>query len=68
MLRGIIVIYADFAKDFNELKAFCDENDIQIYRLDLASCSVVGKPMRMYKLMQFVEKHGRRVINIELVD
>lgn len=58
----------DFKKDFDEIKSFCDLNDISVYRLDKAWCSVLAKPKRMYKLMKFVRKFDREVINIELAD
>ena len=68
MLRGKIAIHETFKEEFDEIKSFCDLNDIQIYRLDPTLCVVLAKPKRMYKLMKFVRKHGRKVINIELVD
>ena len=68
MLRGLISIHEAFKEDFDEIKSFCDLNDIQIYRLDLTLCVVLAKPKRMYKLMKFVRKYDRKVINIELVD
>ena len=68
MLRGIIAIHEAFKEDFDRIKSFCDLNDIQIYRLDSTLCAVLAKPKRMYKLMKFVKKHDRKVINIELVD
>ena len=69
MLRGKIAIHQTYKeKDFDEIKSFCDLNDIQIYRLDLTWCAVLAKPKRMYKLMKFVKKHDRRVISIELAD
>ena len=68
MLRGKIAIHETFKEEFDEIKSFCDLNDIQIYRLDLTWCAVLAKPKRMYKLMKFVKKHDRRVINIELAD
>ena len=69
MLRGKIAIHETFKEDdFDEIKSFCDLNDIQIYRLDLTWCAVLAKPKRMYKLMKFVKKHDRRVISIELAD
>ena len=68
MLRGKIAIHETFKEEFDEIKSFCDLNDIQIYRLDLTWCAVLAKPKRMYKLMKFARKHGRKVINIELVD
>ena len=68
MLSGKIAIHEIFKEDFDEIKSFCDLNDIQIYRLDPAWCVVLAKPKRMYKLMKFARKHGRKVINIELVD
>ena len=68
MLRGLIAIHEAFKEEFDELKSFCDLNDIQIYRLDLTLCVVLAKPKRMYKLMKFVKKHDRKVINIELAE
>ena len=68
MLRGQIAIHEAFKEDFDEIKSFCNLNDIQIYRLDTTLCVVLAKPKRMYKLMKFVKKHDRKVINIELVD
>ena len=68
MLRGKIAIHYFKEGDFDEIKSFCDLNDIQIYRLDLTWCAVLAKPKRMYKLMKFVKKHDRRVISIELAD
>ena len=68
MLRGLIAIHEDFKEDFDEIKAFCDQNDIHIHRLDPTLCVVLAKPKRMYKLMKFVRKYDRKVINIELVD
>lgn len=68
MLSGQIVINETYKEDFDELKSFCDLNDIQIHRLDPIWCVVLAKPKRMYKLMKFARKHGRKVINIELVD
>ena len=66
MLRGLI--YEAFEDNFNEIKSFCDLNDIQIYRLDPKLYVVLAKPKRMYKLMKFVKKYDREVISIELVD
>ena len=68
MLTGKIVLHEAFKKDFNKIKSCCDINDIQIYRLDPTLCVVLAKPKRMYKLMKFVKKHGRKVVNIELAD
>ena len=69
MLRGKIAIHETMEEeDFDEIKSFCDLNDIQIYRLDMDWCEVLAKPKRMYKLMKFVKKHGRKVVNIELAD
>ena len=68
MLNGKIAIHCYHEKDFDEIKSFCDRNDIQIYRLDAVWCAVLAKPKRMYKLMKFVRKYGRKVINIDLVD
>ena len=68
MLSGKIAIHEIFKEDFDEIKSFCDLNDIQIHRLDPAWCVVLAKPKRMYKLMKFARKHGGKVINIELVD
>ena len=66
MLRGLI--YEAFEDHFDEIKSFCDLNDIQIYRLDPKLYVVLAKPKRMYKLMKFVKKYDREVISIELVD
>ena len=68
MLRGLIAIHESFKEDFDEIKAFCNQNGIQIYRLDTTLCAVLAKPKRMYKLMKFVRKYDRKVIKIELVD
>ena len=68
MLRGKIAIHETFKEEFDEIKSFCDLNDIQIYRLDLTWCAVLAKPKKMYKLMKFVKKHDRGVISIELAD
>ena len=68
MLRGLIAIHEAFKEDFDEIKSFCDINDIQIYRLDQTLCAVLAKPKRMYKLMKFVRKYDRKVVKIELVD
>lgn len=68
MLRGKIAIHETFKEEFDEIKSFCDLNDIQIYRLDLTWCAVLAKPKKMYKLMKFVKKHDRRVISIKLAD
>ena len=68
MLNGKIALHESFKEDFDEIKSFCDLNDIQIYRLDPTLCVVLAKPKRMYKLMKFVKKHNRKVVNIELAD
>ena len=68
MLNGKIAIHYYNEGDFDEIKSFCDRNDIQIYRLDTVWCAVLAKPKRMYKLMKFVRKYGRKVVNIDLVD
>ena len=69
MLSGKIVLYVTSKEDFDEIKSFCDLNDIQIYRLDMIWCKVLAKPKRMYKLMKFVRrKCSRKVVNIDLVD
>ena len=68
MLSGIIVLYVTSKEDFDEIKSFCDLNDIQIYRLDMIWCKVLAKPKRMYKLMKFARKYDRKVVKIELVD
>ena len=68
MLRGLIANYGTLKDDFDEIKSFCDLNDIQIYRLDMDWCVVLAKPKRMYELMKFIRKFGRKVINIELAD
>lgn len=69
MLNGKIAIHYFNEGDFDEIKSFCDLNDIQIYRLDTVWCAVLAKPKRMYKLMKFVRrKYNRKVVNIDLVD
>ena len=68
MLSGKIALHEAFKEDFDEIKSFCDINDIQIYRLDPTLCVVLANSKRMYKLMKFVRKYDRKVINIELVD
>ena len=68
MLRGLIPIHEAFKEDFDKIKSYCDLHDIEIYRLDPTLCSVLAKPKRMYKLMKFVRKYDRKVINIELAD
>ena len=68
MLRGLIPIHEAFKEDFDKIKSYCDLHDIEIYRLDSTLCVVLAKPKRMYKLMKFVRKFGRKVINIELAD
>ena len=68
MLSGKIALHESFKEDFDEVKSFCYLNDIQIHRLDPVWCVVLAKPKRMYKLMKFVRKFGRKVINIELAD
>ena len=68
MLSGKIVLYVTLTEDFDEVKSFCDLNDIQIYRLDMVWCRVLAKPKQMYKLMKFVRKFGRKVVDIELAD
>ena len=68
MLNGKIALHEAFKEDFDEIKSFCDLNGIKIYRLDQTLCVVLAKPKRMYKLMKFVRKFGRKVINIELAD
>ena len=68
MLSGKIALHESFKEDFDEVKSFCDLNDIQIHRLDTVWCVVLAKPKRMYKLMKFVRKFGRKVVDIDLVD
>ena len=68
MLIGKIAIHYFKENDFDEVKSFCDLNDIQIYRLDMIWCEVLAKPKRMYKLMKFIRKFGRKVVDIELAD
>lgn len=69
MLRGTIVIAdTSLSGDFDKIKQFCDKNDVQIYRSCRLDCVVLAKPKRMYKLMKFVRKLGRKVISIELAD
>lgn len=46
MLRGKIAIHETFKEEFDEIKSFCDLNDIQIYRLDLTWCAVLAKPKK----------------------
>ena len=69
MLQGLIVIAdTSLSNDFDMIKQFCDKNDVQIYRSDRLTCVVLAKPKKMYKLMKFVRKLGRKVISIELAD
>ena len=68
MLSGKITLHEAFKEDFDKIKSYCDLHDIEIYRLDSTLCVVLAKPKRMYKLMKFVRKFGRKVINIELAD
>ena len=68
MLRGKLALHEAFKEDFEKIKSYCNLHDIEIYRLDPTLCSVLAKPKRMYKLMKFVRKFGRKVINIELAD
>ena len=69
MLQGLIVIAdTSLSNDFDMIKQFCDKNDVQIYRSDRLTCVVLAKPKKMYKLMKFVARRDRRVINIELAD
>ena len=68
MLSGKIALHEALKEDFDKIKSFCDLHDIEIYRLDSTLCVVLAKPKRMYKLMKFVRKFGRKVINIELAD
>ena len=69
MLQGLIVIAdTSLSNDFDMIKQFCDKNDVQMYRSDRLTCVVLAKPKKMYKLMKFVRKFGRKVINIELAD
>ena len=68
MLSGKIALHEAFKEDFDKIKSYCDLHDIGIYRLDSTLCVVLAKPKRMYKLMKFVRKFGRKVINIELAD
>ena len=68
MLSGKIALHEAFKEDFDKIKSFCDLNYIQIHRLDTVWCVVLAKPKRMYKLMKFVRKFGRKVISIELAD
>ena len=68
MLKGKIILYGTFKEDFDEVKSFCDLNDIRIYRLDPTCYAVLAKPKRMYKLMKFVRKFNRKVVDIELAD
>ena len=50
MLSGKIVLYETSKDDFDEVKSFCDLNDIQIYRLDMIWCKVLAKPKRCISL------------------
>ena len=69
MLQGIIVIAdTSLSNDFDKIKQFCDKNNVKIYRSDRLTCVVLAKPKKMYKLMKFVRKLGRKVISIELAD
>ena len=69
MLQGLIVIAdTSLSNDFDMIKQFCDKNDVQIYRSDRLTCVVLAKPKKMYKLMRFIRKFGRKVISIELAD
>ena len=69
MLRGLIAIHETFEEEFDEIKAFCDQNDIEIYRFDSRYCKIVAKPMQVYKLRKIFKKHyGKSIFNIELVD
>lgn len=68
MLSGKIALHKTFKVAFDEIKSFCDLNGIQIYRLDMDWCVVLAKPKRMYELMKFVRKFGRKVISIDLAD
>ena len=69
MLQGIIVIAdTSLSNDFDKIKQFCDKNNVKIYRSDRLTCVVLAKPKKMYKLMKFVRKLGRKVISIELED
>ena len=69
MLQGLIVIAdTSLSNDFDMIKQFCDKNDVQMYRSDRLTCVVLAKPKKMYKLMKFVRKLGRKVISIELED
>ena len=69
MLRGLIVIAdTSLSNDFDKIKQFCDKNDVKIYRSDRLTCVVLAKPKKMYKLMRFIRKFGRKVISIELAD
>ena len=69
MLQGLIVIAdTSLSNDFDKIKQFCDKNDVKIYRSDRLTCVVLAKPKKMYKLMKFVRKLGRKVIGIELED
>ena len=69
MLIGQIVIAdTSLTNDFDMIKQFCDKNDVQIYRSDRLTCMVLAKPKKMYKLMKFVDRLGRKIISIELAD
>ena len=69
MLSGKVIVYISLHDNFDEIKAFCDQNDIEIYRFDSRYCKIVAKPMQVYKLRKIFKKHyGKSIFNIELVD
>ena len=69
MLGRKIIVYVSLHDNFDEIKAFCDRHDMEIYREDSKYCKVVAKPIQMYKLMKIFKKHySKSIFNIELVD
>ena len=69
MLREKIIVYISLHDNFYEIKTFCDQYDMEIYRVGSKCCKVVAKPMQVYKLRKIFKKnYGKSIINIELVD
>ena len=69
MLRGKIIVYISLHDNFDEIKTFCDQYNMEIYRVGSKCCKVVAKPMQVYKLRKIFKKHyGKSIINIEMVD
>ena len=69
MLGRKIIVYVSLHDNFDEIKAFCDLHDMEIYREGLKYCKVVAKPIQMYKLRKIFKKHyGKSVFNVELAD